>query len=163
VAVPNLQGIKITPTMDNDEMRGFGSLEHLLAVLVGAEVELDFGGIDKDTEVVMTGFASSSSGSGASEQRSTRYEGADNLPYFAYQVQIIADDEGDGHILLPRMKLDSLLPLEIAKENKFAMPNVKAKAVRLRKADNSLYPVFDFIEHATVTALSSTFTMAALS
>jgi hypothetical protein len=160
VDVPNLQAIKVTPSADNDEMMVYGGKEHGLAVIVGCEVTLDFAGIADTVVAAMTGISSSSSGSGASETRTRRLEGGDNLSYFGLMVKILADDGGDLHLYFPRCQLQSYFPLQMDKENKFLVPNVTAMAYRLRKEDGSLYPVIDMIEHATATSLATDFNSA---
>jgi len=152
VAVPNLQGIQIAPMMENDEKNSYGSREHLLSVFVGLEVTLDFVGTHDPSVTEMTGFSSTSSGSGASETRRRRKQGGQNLPYFGLIVGIEAEDEGDVHLIIPYVKLDSLLGLEVAAENQFVVPNVTAKAARLRLADNTLLDLYNELEHATLTA-----------
>jgi hypothetical protein len=157
VNVPNLQAIKFDPLMDNDELRIFGSLEHLLSVLTAVDVTLDLGGIDATSEPIITGFSATTSGSGAGEQRTTRQLGAALAGYFALQAQIVADDGGDAHLMLPCMMLSQLIPVEIAKTNQFMVENVKARAVRLVLADGTQHAVMEWREHAAAATIETAF------
>lgn len=157
VAMPNLGAISLTPIMENDERNVYGARERFLSVLVGVEVSLEFTGKDEPSAAEMTGFTSTTTGSGASEVRKTRFTGGTNLPYFGLAVQIEADDGGDVHLYIPYLKLDSLLAMEMQSENKFVIPTVTAKAGRLRLANGNLYPVYDEIEHPSLTTLTSDF------
>jgi len=163
VAIPNLSGIKFDPEMDNDELYVFGAKEHLLSVPVGMKVTMSFGGVDNTSANAMTGMSSTESGSGDDETRKTRWSGGDNLPYFGLIVAVEANDGLDAHLMLPRLKLDSLMALDLAKGNKFVIPNVTAKAARLRLAAGTLYPVMDLLEHAVVNTVETDFAVALLS
>ncbi|RMH11464.1 MAG: hypothetical protein D6698_16320 [Gammaproteobacteria bacterium] len=158
VAIPNLQGIAISPVHETDEKNTYGAREHLLSVLVSIEVTLDFVGKDSLSAQVMTGITPESLDSGAT--RKTRHVGGVNLPYFGLICQIRADDGGDLHLMIPYAKLDSLIGLQMDAENKFVVPNVTAKAARLRLSDNSLYPIWDELEHETLTDIETDFNTA---
>jgi hypothetical protein len=161
VVVRNLQSITIKPVMDNDKMRIYGADEHALAIIVAEELEMEFGGIDSEADEIMTGRTATDSGSGASETRRRKTEGGEDLPYFGMAVQIAVDGGGDIHVYFPRVKLKSLLGIEMAKENKFAIPKVTADVLRLRLDDGTtMYPVRDEVEHKVATALTSDFNTA---
>lgn len=158
VAVPNLQGVSLTPMMENDEKNVFGAREAFLSVLVGVEASLSFVGKDDASMTEMTGIDSTSSGSGSSETRRTRHAGGADLGMFGLIVAIAKQGGGDMHVLLPYGKLDSLAALEMTEENQFAVPNITAKFGRLRKAAGTLYDVYNELEHATATAVPTDFT-----
>ncbi len=157
VAVPNLQGITVTPTMDNDELKIYGTLEHFLSSFAGVELSLEFGGMDDPSYAAMTGIASVESGSGATEQRRTSYAGGINLAYFGLIVSVDTDGLSDAHWLIPRVKLDSLAELALVADSEFVKPSITAKGGRLRLADESLYYVLDIIEHAANTPIGTDF------
>lgn len=160
VVIPNMQGATFTPTMSNDEMTIYGSTEHLLSVLMGGELSLDFGGIDTPSYEVMTGLVGTPSGSGATEVDDTPYIGSDNLPYFGLIYALDTDGDNDMHFLLPRVKLDSFFEIAAVAESEFIKPNVTAKAARLRLADESLYPILRTKKYAQVTAIPTDFNTA---
>lgn len=160
IAIPNLQGLTATPTMDNDEIKIYGSLEHFLSSLAGFELTLDFGGMDDPSYNAMTGIPSVSSGSGASEQKRTSFAGGINLAYFGLIVAVDTDGVADAHWLLPRIKLDSLAELALVADSEFVKPSISAKAGRLRLADESLYYMLDIIEHVQATAIETDFNVA---
>lgn len=160
VNVPNLQGIKLTPRMDNDEARAFGVFEDGLSVVTGLELTLDFSHIDITSSNVMMGLSSDSSGSGSSETRTIKTRGRLALPYFGLIVKVLADDGRDAHILVPKVKLDTALPFEFTGENKFVVPSVGAKGFRLRLNDGTLYELYATLEHATAASVATDFNTA---
>ena len=160
VPVPNLQGVTFTPTFDNDEMKIYGVIEHLLSVFAGGELSFDFGGRDDASYNAMTGVASSESGSGAAEVRTTIFAGGINLAYFGLIVAVDADGDADAHWFIPRIKLDNLEEMALVADSEFSVPNITAKAARLRLADGSKYPVFNYVEHAVATAIEEDFNAA---
>ncbi len=160
VNIPNLQGVTITPVFDNDEMKIFGTQEHFLSSFAGAEVSLDFGGMDDPSYNAMTGVDSVESGSGAAEIRRTIYAGGKNLAYFGLIVSVDTDGLSDAHWLLPRVKLDNLMEMAMVADSEFTKPNITAKAGRLRLADNSLYPVLEIPEYAVDTTIETDFNVA---
>lgn len=161
VIVPNLMGATFTPTMSNDEMNIYSSVEHLLSVLAGGELSLDLGGIATAAYNVMTGLTSDESGSGAGEVRDTAYIGGFNMAYFGIIYALDTDGVSDMHYHLPRVKLDSFAELAAVAESEFVKPNITAKAARLRLADGvTLYPILRTIEHIVSTAIPSDFNVA---
>jgi hypothetical protein len=157
VTIQNLQAFSMTPVVDNDTMSVYGVNEHFLAVLKGVELSLDFGGVQRNVAAIMTGFTASSSGSGDNEQRTTRNEGGANMPYFGLAVQIKDDKGGDVHVYFPRLKARMPHSLQLNAESQFVVPNITCDGGRLTKSDDSQYPIYDEIEHATETALPTDF------
>ena len=160
VAIPNLQGIMIKEVFDTDHMKIFGAEEHGLAVPTALDITLKFGGIDNTSANVMTGRSSTESGSGDSEQRTTRHEGGADLGYFGLIAAIAGQGGSDLHALIPRIKCMDDFDLELDGDNKFILPDITARGYRLRLADNSLYPLMDAVEHAVATAIETDFAAA---
>lgn len=160
VAIPNLQGIMIKPVYDTDLAKIYGAGEHALAVFVDLDITMNFVGKDDPSVVAMTGRSSTSSGSGDSEQRTTLYTGGEDLSYFGLIAQILGQEGADLHLFAPRVKLQDDFGIEFDADSKFGKSDISAKGLRLRLADNTLYPVLKAIEHATVTTIETDFATA---
>lgn len=157
IALPNLQSFKLSPTTDTDSMQIYGANEHFLSVLTGCEIELEFGGLAADAYAEMTGITPTESGTAT---RSWEFEGGNNLDYFGMIARLKVDGPGNALVYLPRMKLDSVLGLEAAKENKFLIPTTKAMCGRLRLEDGTLYSVYRLKEFDSAQSIPGDFNTA---
>ena len=160
VAVPNLKGLQINPVHTTDNFMVYGAEEDGLSVLTACEIVMDFSGYDVPSANEMTGQTSTTAGSGDTEVRTTRNVAGSALHHFGLSARIVAKEGGDAHILVPFMYLPSLMALNMAESNKFVVPSITARAQRLRLSDDSLYPIWDQVEHAVVTALETDFNTA---
>lgn len=157
VSVNNIQGISFEPTMDNDEMQVLGANEESLAVLKGMDVSMQFGGLDWSSLAIMQGTNDASSG-GATHVNED--EGGQNLPYFGLVAAISLHGGREAHVYLPKCQLDSRVPLDISDQNQFVMPEIDAKALRLRLADGTTFPIRSWREYETETTLPTDFDTA---
>lgn len=157
VAVPNLQSVKVTPLSDTDEMRIYGAVEHFLSVLAACDVEMEMGGLAAEAYEEMTSIVPDESGTAT---RDWEFAGGENLGYFGMILRLKVDGPGCALVYLHRLKLNNTIGIEAAKENKFIIPAVTAKAMRLRQSDESLYPVYRIKEFDTLQSIPVDFNTA---
>ena len=157
IKLRNMIMFKLTPKHDTDIMPVYGRDEKGLSVVRGGDIEMQLGGVQNDTDEVMTGRTSRTSGSGATEKR-TRDIGDDSLPYFGLAVALkTKNDIGDVHIYCPNVMLSSLLALDLTETAKFSVPNVPAMLFGLSSEAGDRYRLWYEVELATKTALGSDF------
>ncbi len=157
VKVRNLISFKLTPVQDTDRLGVYGRDEKGLSVVRGADIELEFGGIQSDVDAIMTGRTVSLSGSGTTEIRHSGIDD-DSFPYFALTLQLkTKNDIGDAHVYCPTLMLNSLMPLEIAEKAVFNRPKVTAMLFGLSTEAGLRYRLWYEPQFATKTPLTTAF------
>lgn len=156
VSVANLQMTGLDPQHDTDLLKILGAHERGLSVQTDLTLNMSFGGLHWASLAVMTGLTDASSGD---IKHRLSFNGGLNLGYFGAVLALPLDDGGDMHIYLPLCQLTKNLPLDF-EQNQFSRPEVEIKAMRLRLADDSTYPIWDVLVYDDVEALPTDFSVA---
>lgn len=150
VALNQLRGISIEMQYDTDELKVLGAVEETLAVAVSAEGVLRMAGFE-DGLWDMIGTDDSSSGA---DTHINNEDGGDDAPYFGLAVAIALKGGGDKHVYLPKVQLQKSVDIDLGEDNQFLIPDLDYKAMRLRLASGTTYPVRKSFTKATATALA---------
>lgn len=139
------QGINVDPQLDTDMLKNYGAMERALSILTHYEGAVVRAGIDAAVQMIVEGITSSLSGS---TRQVLGMAGGVNAPYFGLIAHLPMDD---GYVMLwghPLCMAASQMAIEI-EQNKFALPEFKYNALRLRIANGNTFPIAKPIVYAS--------------
>lgn len=149
--VPSVQLLGVNLTTSNAQLEGDDEITAVHAKATAAEMTVRFGSIMVEVLAIITGETQTSSGSGATEVRRIKFDGAPGFPYFAIcgRADAAEDVGADTHVFVPKMKL--MQGFEVRMEyNAFSIPEIRAMAVK----DANYGAIFEVIEHKTAAAVA---------
>jgi hypothetical protein len=161
IDLSNVGSASWSPEMQTDKLPVYGKMARGLAVAVGHELSISFGGLQDDARAAMTGRASALSGDEPNEVRGHSSEDGKNMPYFAICVDLRLDDgSGDGiyRVANPFAMLQSLFALEMDDTHKFIKSQVPAYCFNLIQEDGTEYDSLYERDFETGVAIPAAFT-----
>lgn len=125
------QMLSIEPQADNDTLRDSGAITRALSVTTSANFTLGMGAMDTEAIAVMTGSASTSSGTTPNRVATMKHlAGGSGLPYFGLIGVAPTDDGGVVVVGLKACKLNAIPAMEWdGKENKFHVAETEGVAI----------------------------------
>lgn len=148
-SLDEIQTLEFTPVADNDQIKAFGRLRHLLSVSTHVEYKFSQAGIDFEALATIAGMTNASSGTTPNQSGTLDAEfDGESLPYFGLVGKILAEAGADVHIGLPVCMLDAIPGLKF-EQNKFVMGEASGKAIA-RESDNKAIKI---LRHETAGAI----------
>lgn len=137
------EGSKLTFQVksDGDMIKAYGMASRKATIPTHIEGEIEFASFDKDAYAVVTGITAVEAGLTPNRIGTMKFLGGGaGLPYFAMVGAMAADDGGNEHVGLYKVKLDSL-PEYNSEMNKYVLYNAKFTGVVKNTTTRELYVV----------------------
>jgi hypothetical protein len=143
------QTLSFTPTFSAAELRGDDAVKVQFSNLTGGTASFSAGGYSSAALAIMFGKTITVGGSSPNETATLKLSAGDVMPYF--KVYGLARDEagGDIHVLLPKVKVESLGDFSLGDEE-FLITSVDVQCL-----DDGTNGVIQIIQHETTTAVPS--------
>lgn len=126
---------------DGDMIKAYGTASRKATIPTHVEGEIEFASLDKDAYAVVAGVTAVEAGLTPNRVSTMKFlAGGAGLPYFAMVGAMAADDGGNEHVGLYKVKLDTL-PEYNSEMNKYVLYNAKFTAVVKNTISRELYVV----------------------
>jgi hypothetical protein len=154
VDLPYSRTLSFSESEDFEDLRGDDELVTSHGSGAWVEWELESGGISLEAWAVLSGGVVTVEGTGSTLKKTYRKKVQDVKPSFAIVGQSISDSGGDLHCIIYRAKVTDSLEGEFG-DQAFYLTSGSGKGYGSRRTDpaDELGTVYDFVHHATVTAI----------
>lgn len=124
------QTLDVEPEADTDQLREYGSIVELLAVIKGAKLKLSAGGYDYSVFAILSGFAETISGTDPNQKRTMKVKtGGSGMKYFGAIGEGEATDGSKVLVGLPKAMLNTFPKAMFnGTENKFSTSETEGYA-----------------------------------
>ena len=147
VDLPAGQTLTVKPRFSTGEMMGDDGIRSVVSYIIGADWNLESGGIPFAALAIMMGGEATLAGESPNQTMSLKMEAGQVMPYFKIYGQAIAEDGDDVHAKLFKCKLTSPPEGSMQGENFFIE---KCAGVALDDGTNG---VIEFVHNETQTSL----------
>ncbi len=147
--LPVAQTLTFKPRIKSGELEGDDGIAAIVARIQAGEWSFDSGGISLAAYAIITGKATSVSGTTPNESTTISLDAGDNLPYFKIYGKSLGDGADDIHVKLYKCKCTAL-------EGGFGNGQfyiTKCAGVAVKDGSNG---VMDIVQHETATLLPTT-------
>jgi hypothetical protein len=144
--LPAAQTLTVRPRLTTGELIGDDALKAVVSMVQAAEWTLSAGGISLAALAIITGQATSVSGSTPTEKTTLNLGAGDSLPYFKIYGKSMGDGSDDVHVKFYKCKCTSL-------EGQFQNGQFWITQCSGVAMDDDSNGVIDIIQNETATAL----------
>ncbi len=145
--LPASQTMTITPRFSSGELMGDDSIASVVAFIIGADWNLESGGLPLDALAIITGQPTTLSGITPNQSVSYTLDAGDTMPYFKIYGKAVGDEQDDLHAKVFKAKCTSGLEGTFQGES-FTVNKCSGTAVK-----DGANGVIEFVQNETATDL----------